>query len=250
MIATQSEALEARSAAAGEAVKRSYVQRMFSDIAPRYDLCNSLLSFGLHGSWRRRALGELGWESRPDGTYLDLCAGTLDVAAALARAPGFRGGVIGADFAEPMLRYGRQKAAGLHISPLVGDAVSLPLRARSCAGAIVAFGIRNVEDLDGALAEVARVLAPGARFVILEFTRPRARFFRIGYELYCQHILPVIGRLLSGHQTAYRYLPDTIVRFPKPGALAERLKGAGFTDVRWTELMFGAVVIHVGSRAA
>ena len=118
---------DARAAAAGAPVKRTYVQRMFSEIAPRYDLLNHLLSLGIDRRWRRSALDELRWQRRPDGTYLDLCAGTLDVGAALARRPGFRGRIVGADFAEPMLRAGLGKAPGHTLAPVVADAITLPL---------------------------------------------------------------------------------------------------------------------------
>src|SRR2546423_5685084 len=132
------------------ATKRALVRDMFSSIAPRYDLLNHLLSLTIDRRWRRRAIAALGWQEAPDGTYLDLCAGTLDVAAALARPNGFRGQVIGAAFAEPMLRAGCGKISERG-SPLVADALDLPLATGSAAGAIVAFGIRNVSDLDAAL---------------------------------------------------------------------------------------------------
>ena len=243
------EALEAREAAAGAAVKRSYVQRMFSQIAPRYDLLNRVLSLGIDRSWRRRTLTRLGWERRPDGTYLDLCAGTLDVSAALCRTAGFRGRVVAADFAEPMLRAGLGKAREGSLAPGVADALSLPIGTSRCDGAIVAFGIRNGADLDGGLAEVHRVLSPGARFVILEFSTPRSAIVRAGYHAYFHHALPFIGGVVSGHPTAYAYLPKSVANFPTEQALAERMRRAGFTDVRWTSLTFGVAAIHVGTRS-
>ena len=140
---------------------------MFDAIAPRYDLLNHLLSANVDRAWRRTALRRLGWERVPDGRYLDLCAGTLDVAVQLARQPGFRGRVLAADFAEPMLRAGTRKRAGLPVAPVTADAQKLPLAAASVDGAIVAFGVRNLADLDAGLREVHRVLRPGARYVIL-----------------------------------------------------------------------------------
>src|SRR5688572_84456 len=148
------ETTEARAAAAGGAEKRAYVRRIFSEIAPRYDLLNHVLSLNVDRGWRRRAIAGLGWARRPDGVYLDLCAGTLDVGAQLARSAGFRGLVVGADFAEPMLRAGAGKAPRASLAPVTADALALPLADRSAAGAIVAFGIRNVADLDAALGEV------------------------------------------------------------------------------------------------
>src|SRR5687768_2122548 len=165
MPATDTEIEEARAAAAGGAEKRAYVRRIFSEIAPRYDLLNHLLSFGIDKRWRARAIDALRWSRRPAGAYVDLCAGTLDVSALLARQRGFGGMVIGADFAEPMLRAGRAKAPRGRVSPVVADALSLPVRSGTAAGAIVAFGIRNLADLDAGLSEALRVLEPGARFV-------------------------------------------------------------------------------------
>ncbi|MBX9928740.1 MAG: class I SAM-dependent methyltransferase [Gemmatimonadaceae bacterium] len=238
-----------RDAAAGAAGKRGYVQRIFSEIAPRYDLLNRLLSLGIDRAWRTAALRALRWERVPAGRYLDLCAGTLDVGAALVRRPGFAGAVVGADFAEPMLRAGRSKATGVRLAPVVADAVQLPLPDAAVDGAIVAFGIRNVAQLDRALVEVHRVLRPGARFVILEFSTPRFPLVRALYLFYFHHILPIIGGLISGHATAYRYLPESVKHFPERDVLAARLRAAGFTDVSWRALTFGIAALHIGERA-
>ena len=227
------------------ATKRRFVRGIFSAIAPRYDLLNHLLSFNIDRAWRRRAIAELNWQRAPEATYLDLCAGTLDVAAALARQPGFRGRVLGAYFAEPMLREGRRKVTH-NVTPLVADALELPLDDGSVAGAIVAFGVRNVSDLDAALREVQRVLAPDARFVVLEFTTPRQAVVRALYQFYFHRVLPVIGGLVSGNRAAYRYLPKSVAHFPREEQLAARMRGAGFTDVRWQSLSFGIAAIHVG----
>ncbi|HZS58542.1 MAG TPA: bifunctional demethylmenaquinone methyltransferase/2-methoxy-6-polyprenyl-1,4-benzoquinol methylase UbiE [Gemmatimonadaceae bacterium] len=230
--------------------KRQYVQRMFSEIAPRYDLLNHLLSFNVDRSWRRRAIAALAWERAPGGIYVDLCAGTLDVSLALATQPRFAGHVLGADFAEPMLRAGSSKSATASgsISPVVGDALQLPLRDASAEGAIVAFGIRNVADLDAALVETFRILKPGARFVILEFSTPESPVIRAGYHAYFHHVLPTIGGVISGHGSAYRYLPDSVAHFPNGEDLAERMRSTGFTDVTWQSLTFGVAALHVGQR--
>ena len=238
----------ADAAAAGGREKRAYVRRIFSEIAPRYDLLNHVLSLNVDRAWRRRALAALGWTARPEGVYVDVCAGTLDVGAQLVRSPGFRGLVIGADFAEPMLRAGAGKAPRAALAPVAADALELPLADGTAAGAIVAFGIRNVADLDGALREVHRVLAPGARFVILEFTTPPNALVRAGYHAYFHHLLPRIGRVVSGHRTAYAYLPRSVAHFPAPEALAARMRAAGFGEVSWTPLTFGIAAIHVGTK--
>ncbi len=246
---TDIDAREVESAARGDGGKREYVQRIFSEIAPRYDLLNHLLSFNIDRRWRERAIAQLGVERAPDGAWLDLCAGTLDVGAQLAATAGFRGRVIGADFAEPMLRAGAGKGGG-RIAPVVADALALPLPAASVEGAIVAFGIRNVANLDAGLVEVFRVLKPGARFVILEFSTPRAAIVRAGYHAYFHHLLPFIGGLISGHRTAYAYLPRSVQHFPVEEALAARLTQAGFARVRWESLTLGVAAIHVGERPA
>jgi len=240
---------EARAAAAGGDDKRAYVQRIFSQIAPRYDLLNHLLSFNIDKAWRRKAIAALGWERAPGGTYVDLCAGTLDVSAQLAKRSGFRGRIIGADFAEPMLRAGAGKASPSVVSPVVADALDLPLPNNSASGAIVAFGIRNVANLDRGLREIHRVLEPGARFVILEFTTPRSWFVRTGYHLYFHRVLPFIGGLISGHRSAYTYLPKSVANFPIEEDLASRMRSAGFVDVSWRVLTFGVAAIHVGRKA-
>jgi demethylmenaquinone methyltransferase/2-methoxy-6-polyprenyl-1,4-benzoquinol methylase len=249
MPVSEIETEEAQSAAAGGDAKRAYVQRIFSQIAPRYDLLNHLLSFNIDKAWRRRAIAALGWQRTPDGLYVDLCAGTLDVAAELSRQSGFAGRVIGADFAEPMLRAGVGKASPSVVSPVVADAVDLPIPDNAASGAIVAFGIRNVADLDRGLREVQRVLAPGARFVILEFTTPRSSIVRGLYHLYFHHLLPQIGALVSGHRTAYAYLPRSVANFPIEEKLADRMRSAGFVDVNWRTLTFGVAAIHTGTKS-
>lgn len=239
---------EAKAAAAGAPVKRAYVQRIFSDIAPRYDLLNRVLSLGIDRSWRRTAIAALGWQRRPAGAYLDLCAGTLDVSAALAATPGFSGDIVAADFAEPMLRAGREKGRAGHIAPVVADALALPLPDGSCDGSLVAFGIRNVADLDHSLGEILRVLRPGARFVILELSSPSAPLLRAAYLFYFRRLLPIVGGLVSGHATAYRYLPQSVIHFPEGDVLAAGMRRAGFAHVTWRPLTFGIAALHVGEK--
>ncbi len=239
---------EALDAASGGARKGAYVRRTFSEIAPSYDLLNHLLSANVDRRWRRKAIAMLGWQRAPRSLYVDLCAGTMDVAAQLARTGGFEGRILAADFAEPMLRAGRKKVHGAAVAPAVSDAVELPLRDGSAAGAIVAFGIRNLADLDAGLREVFRVLEPGARFIILEFSMPRSPLLSAAYRFYFRRMLPAIGRLVSGHPTAYQYLPASVTNFPVEEVLAARLRDAGFTKVQWRSLSFGIAAIHVGIR--
>ena len=235
----------AASAARGEG-KRAYVQQMFSDIAPRYDLLNHVLSLNIDRAWRRKALRALGWRDRPAGTYLDLCAGTLDVGATLTREKQFGGFVVGADFAVPMLRHGAGKAPRAVLAPVGADALALPFANGTLDGAIVAFGIRNVADLDAALREVRRTIKPGGRFVILEFSTPRNPVVRAFYHAYFHHVLPFVGGVISGHRSAYRYLPMSVAQFPTEERLAERMRAAGFGTVSWQPLTLGIAAIHIG----
>jgi demethylmenaquinone methyltransferase/2-methoxy-6-polyprenyl-1,4-benzoquinol methylase len=250
MTSTGLDAVEARDAAAGGEGKRAYVRRMFSEIAPRYDLLNHVLSLNIDRGWRRAAIAELLRDRQPEGTFLDLCAGTLDVGATLAATSGFRGSVVGADFAEPMLRRGLGKAPRDVLAPVAADALALPLPPDSIDGAIVSFGVRNLTDLDTGLREVHRILAPGGRLVILEFSTPPNPVVRAGYRAYSTHILPLVGRVISGHPTAYHYLPESVARFPEADALADRLAAAGFVDVRWRHLTMGVAAIHSGQKAS
>jgi demethylmenaquinone methyltransferase/2-methoxy-6-polyprenyl-1,4-benzoquinol methylase len=242
------ETTEARAAAAGGAEKREYVRRIFSEIAPRYDLLNHLLSFNIDRRWRRRAIAKLDPARRPGGVFIDLCAGTLDVSAELSRTPGFRGLVLGTDFAEPMLRAGVQKSPRVLVAPVTADALALPVADGTIAGAIVAFGIRNVASLPDALDEIVRVLEPGGRFVILEFSTPRSPIVRAGYHAYFHTVLPAVGRAVSGHRTAYRYLPESVANFPVQEELARFMRDAGFVNVGWDTLTMGVAAIHSGDK--
>lgn len=227
----------------GEA-KRSYVRAMFTAIAPRYDLLNHVLSLNIDRRWRRRAVERLGWRGTRDGTYLDLCAGTLDLAAELASRQGFTGRVVGADFVVPMLRLGRDKAA--RTVPVGADALELPFPDATFHGCLVGFGIRNLADVEVGLREIARVLRPGARLVVLEFTTPRRWPIRPLYLFYFRRILPRIGRWVSKHRDAYEYLPHSVAGFPERDEFGELMAAAGFEAVRWEELTFGVAAIYVG----
>jgi demethylmenaquinone methyltransferase / 2-methoxy-6-polyprenyl-1,4-benzoquinol methylase len=228
--------------------KAAHVRRMFSSIAPRYDLLNHLLSLNIDTIWRKRAIDRLGWEKEPDGVYLDNCAGTLDLAAELARRPGFGGRVLGSDFTYEMLRHGQHKAARLPIDSICADALAMPYRDATFSGAAVGFGVRNLSDLDAGLREMARVLKPGARLVVLEFTTPAWQPFRGMYFLYFRRVLPLVGRLVSRHSSAYDYLPASVLRFPEPPQFADRIRAAGFAGVGWKRLSGGIAALHWGER--
>ncbi len=230
----------------GGRAKREYVRGVFTDIAPRYDLLNHVLSLNADRGWRRAAVTELGWEANPDGIYLDLCAGTLDLAAELGNRADFSGTVVGADFVPAMLRRGVGKSA--RVQPAAADALRLPFDDETFDGATVGFGVRNLMDLDRGLWEAARVLRPGARFVVLEFSTPRHQPMRAMYLGYFRHVLPRVGRLVSKHRSAYDWLPASVLAFPEPAELARRMEAAGFEAVRWRSLWGGIVAIHMGVR--
>lgn len=235
-------------AASGGRAKREYIRSVFEQIAPSYDLLNHLLSLNIDRRWRRHAIRALGWERDPTGVYLDLCAGTMDVSAALGRTNGFKGRLVAADFAEPMLRRGAGKIRREVAAPVVADALRLPLRDASVAGALVAFGARNLADLDAGLREAYRVLSPGSRFVVLEFTTPQSPIVRAAYHAYFHRILPFVGGIISGHRTAYAYLPQSVAHFPAELQLVARMRAAGFRGVSYRSLTLGIAAIHSGVR--
>lgn len=231
----------------GGDAKRTYVREVFTGIAPRYDLLNHVLSLNADRRWRRRAVDALGWERHPDGRYLDLCAGTLDLAAELGNRPGFSGRVVAADFVPAMLEQGRGKSA--RTLPAAADALSLPFGDGAFDGATVGFGVRNLMDLDAGLREAARVIRPGGRLVVLEFTTPRRQPLRALYLGYFTRVLPRVGRLVSKHRSAYDWLPASVLAFPEPDALALRLAGAGFGAVEWRTMWGGIVALHTAVRS-
>ena len=234
---------------AGGPERAAQVRTLFSEIAHRYDLLNHVLSLNIDQRWRRRAVAVLGWGRAPGGTYLDACAGTFDLALELAGQRGFRGRVIGADFAFPMLARGLPKIHGTPVAPVCGDTQRLPFASASFAGATVGFGVRNLSDLSAGFAELHRVLRPGGRLVILEFTVPPGRLLRAAYMVYFNHILPLVGRLVSGHPWAYSYLPRSVRDFPGPEELAGLLRRGGFASVDWFLISGGIAAIQVAEKA-
>ena len=224
------------------------VRRLFSEIAPRYDLLNHLLSLNVDRGWRRRAVDRLDWEGEPGGIYLDSCAGTLDLSLELTRRKDFRGKVLASDFAHPMLLEGIPKLSGSSVIPVCGDSLRLPFPDASFQGAMVAFGVRNLSDLSRGFREFVRVLKPHRRLVILEFTEPPNPILRSLYLLYFRRILPLVGGVVSGHPWAYRYLPESVKDFPDPENLAELMRVSGFRETSWELLSGGIAALHVGIR--
>jgi demethylmenaquinone methyltransferase/2-methoxy-6-polyprenyl-1,4-benzoquinol methylase len=228
--------------------REKQVRQIFSEIAPRYDLLNHLLSFNIDRRWRRRAVDRLGWEHNPGNRYLDACAGTFDLSLELATRGGFTGRVMATDFAHAMLLQGRGKIVSETIDPVCADSLRLPFADETFHGAMVAFGVRNLSDIKGGLGEFARILRPGARLVVLEFTEPPNPVMRRLYLLYFRRFLPLVGRLISGHPWAYTYLPESVRDFPGPADLASVMGEAGFAETDWELLTGGVAALHVGIR--
>ena len=223
---------------------------MFDAIAKRYDLLNHVLSIGLDVRWRARAIREAALA--PDARVLDLCTGTADFAiAAVHAAP--RARVLGVDFAAAMLGFGlgklRARALDRQITLVRGDATAIPVASGWADAATIGFGIRNVAQPEAALAELARVIKPGGRLVILEFGEPIIPGIRAMYNWYFRVVLPQLGRLVSKHQSAYSYLPASVGTFPAPPLFAATISSHGFTAVRAVPLSLGIVYLYIATRA-
>ena len=226
---------------------------MFDAIAARYDLLNHLLSAGLDRRWRARAVRAL--RLAGDETVLDVCTGTADLAIALAAGANGASGaarVVGIDFAGEMLRHGARKLAaralGGRVHLLRADATRVPLPDASVDAATIAFGIRNVEHPRRALAELHRVVRPGGRIAILEFGMPAMPGLRSIYAWYFRRVLPWLGRVISGHGSAYAYLPASVGGFPSGAAFGALVGDAGFVDTTVVRLQLGVVHLYVATR--
>jgi demethylmenaquinone methyltransferase/2-methoxy-6-polyprenyl-1,4-benzoquinol methylase len=223
---------------------------MFDAIARRYDLLNHLLSAGIDRRWRTRAIQALSLTGRE--RVLDLCTGTGDLAIAAIDARPSAARVVGVDFAQGMLRAGqvkvRRRRLENRIALVRGDATRLPLENGVVDAITIGFGIRNVEDVSTACAEMQRVLAPGGRIAILEFAIPVTPGVRTVYLWYINRVLPSIGRMISRHNAAYGYLPASIGAFASPEELVTMLRQHGFVEVSATRLTLGSVVLYTAKR--
>jgi demethylmenaquinone methyltransferase/2-methoxy-6-polyprenyl-1,4-benzoquinol methylase len=229
------------------AQKAAQVQAMFSAIARRYDLLNGLLSAGLDRRWRAQAT-HAAFQGLPQGAaprVLDVATGTADLALALKRARP-QAEVIGVDFAEPMLAIGRRKARarGLAVRLEQGDGLALPYGDAQFDVVTIAYGLRNFADIDRGLCEFFRVLRPGGRLVVLEFPPPPAGLFGRAFRFYFLRVLPRLGGFVSGRESAYRYLPASVLQFPEPPVLAARIAAAGFVGVRFCLQTLGVSALH------
>ena len=227
------------------------LRAMFAEIAPSYDWLNHVLSINIDKLWRRRTVRKLeDVLAKPDSIALDICCGTGDLTLELAR----KTRVIGCDFCHPMLLIGKGKASSQNGSarkPLLlteGDALRLPFSNEKFDAVTIAFGLRNLASVETGLAEIMRVMKPGGRAAILEFSQPVIPLLRGAFGFYFNHIRPRIGALVSGSTFAYQYLPDSVRNFPTQNRLAEMMRDAGFVNVEYDNLSGGIAALHVGER--
>jgi demethylmenaquinone methyltransferase/2-methoxy-6-polyprenyl-1,4-benzoquinol methylase len=230
-------------AAAGGVLSEQQIQAMFDRIAGVYDRMNRVMTAGLDARWRSRAadLAALG----PGGRALDVACGTGDLAMELRARVGERGEVVGCDFSDRMLELARRKAPGIRFER--ANALDLPYADGEFDAATVGFGARNFSDLERGLAEMARVVRPDGRVVVLEITTPERPPLSWFHRLWFDRIVPVLGRL-TGQGDAYSYLPSSVRRFPGPSELAASLAAVGLTRIRWVLTGGGIIAIHVGER--
>ena len=233
--------------AASEEQASRWVRDMFGRVAHRYDLANHLLSFNIDRHWRSRTVSEVREVlRRPDSRVLDLCCGTGDLLMALEGDSGRA--CLGSDFCHPMLTAANAKLqrSGRRSRLFESDALRLPVRDASLDLITVAFGFRNLTNYDAGLEEMRRVLRRGGMAAILEFSQPPNAAFAGLYGFYSRRILPVIGGVLSGARDAYTYLPESVRKFPDAPELADRMRAAGFRDVRFIRMTLGIVALHLG----
>jgi demethylmenaquinone methyltransferase / 2-methoxy-6-polyprenyl-1,4-benzoquinol methylase len=226
------------------------VREMFAGIANRYDLLNHLLSGNTDKRWRRLVAQRLREVLSVEGARaLDVACGTGDLSLALAKGTGAR--IVGTDFCRPMLEIAARKAKANDFSeiPFVeGDALKLPFAGGTFDAVTIAFGLRNLSNVEAGLKELLRVLRPGGRAAILEFSSPVVPGFRAFFQFYFRRVLPKIGGIVSGSRGAYEYLPDSVSRFPDQKRLVELMREAGFEEVEYKNLTGGVAALHLGTR--
>ncbi len=226
--------------------KKEEVEIMFDNISGKYDLLNRILSLGIDKRWRKKAMKILA-EQKPDA-ILDVATGTADFAiSSTSLNPG---SVTGIDISAKMLDVGREKIQKAGLSELItlqkADSESIPFEDNKFDAVTVAFGVRNFENLDKGLSEMRRVLAPGGMVMVLEFSKPTKFPFKNIYWLYFDHILPLVGKLVSKDRSAYSYLPESVRQFPDGEAFLQKMQDAGFSDCKQKALTFGIASIYTG----
>lgn len=241
--------------------KHDYVHEQFERIAERYDLTNDAISLGLHRTWKKLAVDLLLAGSAPKvteerlaGRYLDVCCGTGDLAIRVAERLKPEGEVVGLDFSGGMLSVAKTRSARLKngkqstckISWIEGDALHLPFPDNSFDGAIISFGLRNLIDLQGGLAEMARVVKPGGVVVNLDLGRPQGILFKPAFSLFFRWVVPIIGLVLQNDKKAYTYLPESMNTYPEPAGITKLFEQAGMNQVRHVPLSGSSVALHTG----
>jgi len=232
-----------------EAAAADAVRDMFTSIAPRYDLLNHVLSMNVDRLWWNRTARVFSEVlRRPGAQVLDLCCGTGDMAFALHRRVGDAPTrIIGADFSHAMLVLAEQKSKGKNLRWVEADALHLPFATGQFQLVTSAFGFRNLANYDRGLAEIYRVLAPNGQVGILDFGEPKGLLGKL-YRLYFRRVLPAIGTLISGVRGPYSYLPASVLRFPSPEEMLDRMRAAGFRDALWTPYTFGIAGLYRGKK--
>jgi demethylmenaquinone methyltransferase / 2-methoxy-6-polyprenyl-1,4-benzoquinol methylase len=228
--------------------KAAQVRSMFADIAPRYDFLNHALSLNTDRRWRRFVIKKVADRlARPGARALDLCCGTADLSLEL----GAVANTLGIDFCHPMLKLGLRKvrAAALPIELVEGDALRVPIADGAFDVVTMAFGLRNLESVEGGLREIHRLLKRGGRAAVLEFSRPQVPVFRALFHLYFTRVLPRIGNAVSGSRFAYQYLPESVMEFPDQKRLATMMQTVGFSGVSYYNLFGGVAALHLGDKA-
>jgi demethylmenaquinone methyltransferase/2-methoxy-6-polyprenyl-1,4-benzoquinol methylase len=233
----------------GNAHKREQVEQLFDNIAPTYDALNHTLSFGFDRAWRRKAVRTL--MAYNPATVLDIATGTGDFALAVARKLKLRQ-VMAVDISEGMMRVGREKDAreGLHdvVRFQKEDCSHLSFADNSFDAVTVTFGVRNFENLDACLREIHRVLNKGGHLILLELSYPHKRLWRALFNIYSKVVMPVVGRLISGDNSAYTYLPETMAAFPQGEVMREILLKNGFSQARFRRLTMGICTLYVAEK--
>lgn len=232
-----------------QASKKEQVASMFDSIAKKYDFLNRFLSLGIDQIWRKKAIAN--FKGSPIHHLLDVATGTADMAI-MAYQQIKPNKITGMDISEGMMQYGRIKIAQKGLSDIIqlksGDSIAIPFADNTFDGAMVAFGVRNFADLEKGLSEMNRVLTPGSKIVILEFSQPSQFWFKLIYNIYMRWITPNIGKLFSGNKAAYAYLNESVIAFPEGTAFLSILEKVGFKNIHQRKLSLGICSIYCGNK--